>query len=283
MELWDAYNSKIEKLNTTLVRGENIPEGMFHLVSEVILRHEDGGFLAMQRDFSKPNSPGKFEVTAGGSVLIDESPEEAANRELLEETGIVVNNLELLNTWVDEAAQSIYFLYFAVSGCDKGSVTLQEGETVSYEWISGGEIADFIRRDTYCTIHGKRIFPYIAHITGMTEKHPECVIGSMVNVTIDRPLGSVHPKHSDIVYPINYGYVGGIIAADGEEQDAYVLGANEPLDRFIGEIIAVIIRKNDSENKWVVAPEGVRFTKEKIRNATAFQEQYFDIEIRSEL
>ena len=46
------------------------------------------------------------------------------------------------------------------------------------------------------------------------------VIGRTVTVTVDRPLGSYHPEHKDMYYPINYGYVEGIMAPDGEEQDA---------------------------------------------------------------
>ena len=105
------------------------------------------------------------------------------------------------------------------------------------------------------------------------------VIGRTVTVTIDRPLGSCHPKHKDIYYPINYGYVEGIMAADGEEQDAYVLGVDEAIDKFTGKIIAIVHRNNDVEEKWVVAPENVTFTKEEIREQIYFQEQYFDSEI----
>ena len=105
------------------------------------------------------------------------------------------------------------------------------------------------------------------------------VIGRTVTVTIDRPLGSCHPKHKDIYYPINYGYVEGIMAADGEEQDAYVLGVDEAIDKFTGKIIAIVHRNNDVEEKWVVAPENVTFTKEEIREPFYFQEQYFDSEI----
>ena len=54
------------------------------------------------------------------------------------------------------------------------------------------------------------------------------VIGSIVTVTVDRPMGSIHPKHRDIFYPINYGYVEGITVPDGEWQDAYILGVDEP-------------------------------------------------------
>lgn len=105
------------------------------------------------------------------------------------------------------------------------------------------------------------------------------MIGKKVKVIIDRPLGTYHPKHKDIFYSVNYGYIEGIIAPDGEEQDAYVLGVNEPISEFTGKIIAIIKRLDDVEEKWVVAPENMTFTKEEIMKQVEFQEKYFKTEI----
>ena len=88
-------------------------------------------------------------------------------------------------------------------------------------------------------------------------------------------MGSRHPKYSDIVYPINYGYIEGIIAPDGEEQDAYILGVDKPVKEFTGKVIAIIHRFDDIEEKWVVVPEGVSFSREEIERQIHFQEQYF--------
>lgn len=107
------------------------------------------------------------------------------------------------------------------------------------------------------------------------------MIGEIVTVTVDRPLGSYHPEHHDMYYPVNYGYIEGIMAPDGEEQDAYILGVDVPVEEFIGRVIAVIHRFNDVEEKWVVAPEGVSFTKDEIAEQVRFQEQYFHTEIIS--
>lgn len=93
---------------------------------------------------------------------------------------------------------------------------------------------------------------------------------------IDRPLGTYHPKHPDLYYPVNYGEIPGVIAADGDPQDVYVLGVEEPLERFTGEVIAVVRRRDDVEDKWVMAPAGVHFTAEQIMEQVRFQEQYFD-------
>lgn len=107
----------------------------------------------------------------------------------------------------------------------------------------------------------------------------DSVIGRVVTVTVDRPLGSYHPKHRDIHYPVNYGYVEGVMAPDGEEQDAYILGVDEAVETFTGKIIAIVHRNDDVEEKWIVVPENMRFTREEIWKQICFQEQYFDSEL----
>jgi len=101
------------------------------------------------------------------------------------------------------------------------------------------------------------------------------IVNSFVKGTIDRPLGSSHPDYPDLIYPVNYGYVDGVIAGDEEEQDVYVLGTDKPLERFEGKVIAIYHRMNDSEDKWIVSLDGRDYTDEEILAAIHFQEQYF--------
>jgi inorganic pyrophosphatase len=105
------------------------------------------------------------------------------------------------------------------------------------------------------------------------------IIGKTVTVTVDRPLGSLHPVHKKLCYPVNYGYVEGVMAPDGEEQDAYVVGVDEPVEVFTGKVVAVIRRRDDVEDKWVVCPEDKTFTRDEIMEQVKFQEQYFESEI----
>lgn len=100
-------------------------------------------------------------------------------------------------------------------------------------------------------------------------------LGKILKVKIDRPLGSLHPKHG-FKYDANYGYIPGTKNADGEEIDAYVLGVGQPLDEFEGKCVAVIHRTNDDDDKLVVVPkEAENITDEEIRKQTDFQEKYF--------
>lgn len=99
-------------------------------------------------------------------------------------------------------------------------------------------------------------------------------LGQKVNVVIDRPLGSKHPKH-DFVYEINYGYIPNTKAPDGEELDAYILGLDKPIDKTKGICIAVIHRTDDNDDKLIVTPNGEDFSDKEIEKLVEFQEKWF--------
>lgn len=105
------------------------------------------------------------------------------------------------------------------------------------------------------------------------------MIEDIVKVIVDRPLGSQHPQYKETYYPINYGFVESIMAEDEEEQDAYILGVDVPVKGFVGKIIAIIHRYDDVEEKWVVVPRNMSYTKEEIKKQVEFQEKYFKSKI----
>jgi inorganic pyrophosphatase len=102
-------------------------------------------------------------------------------------------------------------------------------------------------------------------------------LGTVVDVVMDRKLGTTHPKHG-FLYELNYGYVPNTINSDGEEIDVYVLGVNEPIDTFNGKVIAIIHRLNDNDDKLIVT-SGENYTDEEIKKLTNFQEKFFTSEI----
>ena len=104
--------------------------------------------------------------------------------------------------------------------------------------------------------------------------HARELLQKTVAVEIDRPLGSRHPEWG-FIYPMNYGYVAGVPAPDGEELDAYVLGVFEPLERYEGTCIAVIHRTDDDDDKLIVVEQGRDYNDDQIRALTEFQERFF--------
>ena len=141
-ELWDAYNRDFEKVaDVTLVRGDKIPGGLFHLVCDIIVRHFDGEYLLMQRDFYK-HFGGMWEATAGGSALKGESVLECARREFKEATGIEEADLLEIGRVVREENQSLYVEYLCETDSDKSTIRLQKGETVAFKWVSAKELRE---------------------------------------------------------------------------------------------------------------------------------------------
>ena len=147
MELWDAYNKNEEKAGVDLIRGEEIPKGLYHLVVSTVVRHKDGTYLLLRRSENKTIAPGFEEIGAGGAVLKGETPLQGAMRELREETGIRAVRMEPLFHLESEAAQCIDYGYLCVTDVPKVSVVLQEGETTGYRWITQEELLAFCDSD----------------------------------------------------------------------------------------------------------------------------------------
>ena len=102
-------------------------------------------------------------------------------------------------------------------------------------------------------------------------------LGQTVTIEIDRPIGYIHRKgEKTLVYPINYGYIPGVLGGDREELDVYLLGVDTPVSEFDAEIIGIVFRSDDVEDKLVGAPRGMRFSAEEIARAVEFQERYHD-------
>ncbi len=110
---------------------------------------------------------------------------------------------------------------------------------------------------------------------------PRHILGERVYIKMDRPIGTVHPKHPDLIYPINYGYIPGLFGGDGEEQDVYLLDIDSPVPSACATVIAVIHRLDDVEDKWVAAPNGRARPKEEIWEQVRFQERFYHSEIRA--
>ena len=112
------------------------------------------------------------------------------------------------------------------------------------------------------------------------KKNLRSYLGKTVTIEMDRPIGTRHTKNGHTwVYPINYGYLPGILGGDGEEQDVYLLGVNTPVKTFTARVIGIVHRLDDVEDKLIAAPEGTFYTAEEMAKAVAFQERYHRSEI----
>ena len=138
MEKWDAYDSNFKKIDgKILIRGEekDIPDGVYHLVCEILVKHTDGSYLLMKRDYRK-HYGGMWEATAGGSALIGETPLQCAIRELKEETGIETSALTKVGTEFNDKTHSVHVEFLCVTNWEKTNIQMQDGETIDYKWVN---------------------------------------------------------------------------------------------------------------------------------------------------
>lgn len=158
MEIWDAYFADGSLANKDLVRGVPIPKKLYHLVSEILVRHTDGDYLLMQRDFGKPNFGGWFEASAGGAALKGENATACAQRELFEETGLYPEKLTQIGQYTSD--DTLYFQFLCITDCDKAAITLQKGETISYKWVNEKAFIAFVNSSGAIPSQKERYYPY---------------------------------------------------------------------------------------------------------------------------
>ena len=163
MEIWDLYDEEGRRTGETWERrrAKEIPDGRYHIVSEILIRHKDGDFLLMLRDPEKDPYPGCLEASAGGSALAGEMPEEGARREMLEETGLKAEKLKLIGITRKPETQSAVYAFIAVVDCAKNSVQLQKGETVDYQWLEPSAFLRLIQEEPVLAIQYPRYKPYL--------------------------------------------------------------------------------------------------------------------------
>ena len=164
-EIWDLYDSMGRKSEFTKDRhsSEPIPDGLYHMVCDILVIHEDGTYLLTKRHDNKEVYPGYWEASAGGSAVSGESPLKCAVRELFEETGISVtaDDLELVGHSFSEKSRSVFYSYIVRVNCKKDSVVLQEGETVAYKWVNKEEFLEYVDSDEAIKSHNARYEKYI--------------------------------------------------------------------------------------------------------------------------
>ncbi len=165
-EIWDLYDISGNKSDIRIERNskETIPDGLYHIVCDILVVHKDGTYLLTKRHPEKDVYPGFWEASAGGSAVSGESPLQCAVRELKEETGIQIksDDLVLVSHTHSEKSRSSFFSYVVTVDCPKDSVVLQETETVDYKWVDAEEFLEYIDSDTAIKSHNMRYENYVS-------------------------------------------------------------------------------------------------------------------------
>lgn len=278
-EYWDIYDENRKKTGKIVEREVyEFKPGEYHIVVTGIILNSKNEILITKR--AEHKKFGLMWECNGGSVLSGETSLQGVIRELKEEVGVEFKKREaifLKEVKGGKKYPNFKDLWLFRRDIKKEEITFPDGEAIDYKWVT---IDEFMKM-----YNNKEIVPTVDfgveeyNLALRTEQRKSYgYLDKEVNVKIDRPLNSKHPKHG-FKYELNYGYIPNTTSGDGEELDCYVLGVDEPITEFTGKCIAVIHRLNDDDDKLIVVPEGKEFTDEEIKKLTYFQEQYFESEI----
>lgn len=144
METWDIYDINRQKTDKTMVRGNKIENGDYHLVVSVCVFNQKTEMLIQQRQVDKQGWPNKWDITAAGSATKGESSLQAAQRELHEEIGLIgdfKNKRPILSVNFSRGFQDYYCITQEV---DLHTLTLQQEEVQAVKWASRETIMQMI-------------------------------------------------------------------------------------------------------------------------------------------
>ncbi len=107
-------------------------------------------------------------------------------------------------------------------------------------------------------------------------------LGKQIEGEIDRPIGYLHVKgDKQLRYPVNYGYIPGVLGGDGEELDVYFLGEQQPLQAFSVKVIEFVHRADDVEDKLVACPLDHDYDVSEICREIYFQEKFYETTVET--
>lgn len=145
MEFWDIYNIDRIKTNRTMVRGEPIKDGDYHLVVHLCIFNSEGKMLIQQRQPFKEGWSNMWDITVGGSAIKGETSQSAAERELFEEIGLSIDLRNIRPHITINSNNGFVDIYLIQKDVDISKLSLQYEEVQNVMWASKEEIISMIK------------------------------------------------------------------------------------------------------------------------------------------
>ncbi len=213
--------------------------------------------------------------------------------------GQVVSLLEEAGFWHRSANDREWQLFFVLGEGEWRTAHVHVVKHMSMEWRNYLNFKAYLTefpevRQAYATLKTDLAQLYANDRNAYTDAKADFIshtlrkamvwsyLGKQIDGEIDRPIGYLHVKGSkQLRYPINYGYIPGVLGGDGEELDVYFLGEKQPLQAFCGKVIAIVHRADDVEDKLVACPMDRDYDAREICCEIYFQEKFYDTTVET--
>lgn len=153
MEIWDVYDKDRIKTGETMVRGSKFKENTYHMVVHVCIFNLEGKMLIQQRQPFKEGWPNMWDITVGGSAILGDTSQLAAEREVYEEIGYKLSLDGIRPALTINFDRGFDDVYLIQQDIDISKLNLQYEEVKSVKWASKEEILSMIDEETFIPYH----------------------------------------------------------------------------------------------------------------------------------
>ena len=170
IEKWDLYNRYREKTGRTVERGTAIPDGLFRLVVHVAIFNSKGQLLIQRRQKDKSRWADLWDVSVGGHVIAGESSDLAAERETMEELGLLVSLAGKRPALTLTFGNGFDDMYTLEQEVDISKLKLQEDEVQDVRWATLEEVHGMIDEETFIP-YEKSLMDLLFFLRNHSEAH----------------------------------------------------------------------------------------------------------------
>lgn len=165
MERWDLLDAQGRATGRTIVRGERLLPGQYHLVVHIWVVDSRGRLLIQKRASNLRLMPGVWAAT-GGSAVAGEGSADAARRELAEELGIHTAPQEMQYLGRLRRRNSHCDLWMLQADVPVEELHLQKEEVARAMWVSWNRLMDMVHQRRFHN-YGRPYFQWLyQHIYG---------------------------------------------------------------------------------------------------------------------
>lgn len=175
VERWDLYDAQGNLTGKTMLRGEDVPVGFYHLAVHIWPMNSKGEFLVQRRSPLVQWKPNLWAVT-GGSAMSGEDALTAARRELLEEIGYSASEADMHQIACLRRTNSFCYVFSVQTDWPADAFVLQKEEVSAVQWCDRNKLMHMLSEcslynygDAYYRMlfdYGRKLYPSSARRAG---------------------------------------------------------------------------------------------------------------------